>query len=129
MPIKQFSFKKKERLKSRKQLDRIFTKGKSITAFPLKIFYELSKDQDNIIKTGVGVSRRNFKKAVDRNRIKRLLRESYRTEKAELLNYLEQNKKQIALFFLYIDKTEPDYLFLKQTIQKAIKKLISEMAS
>ncbi|HVX28450.1 MAG TPA: ribonuclease P protein component [Parafilimonas sp.] len=129
MPIKQFSFKKKERLKSRKQLDRIFTKGKSITAFPLKIFYEFSEDQDNIIKTGVGVSRRNFKKAVDRNRIKRLLRESYRTEKVELLNFLEQNKKQIALFFLYIDKTEPDYLFLKQTIQKAIKKLISEMAS
>lgn len=129
MPTKQFSFNKKERLKSRKQLDRIFTKGESIAAFPVKIFYELNEDQDNIIKTGVGVSRKNFKKAVDRNRIKRLLRESYRTEKAELLNYLQQNKKQIALFFLYVDKTEPDYLFLKQTIQKAIKKLISEMAS
>ncbi len=129
MPTKQFSFNKKERLKSRKQLDRIFTKGESITAFPVKIFYELNEDQDNIFKTGVGVSRKNFKKAVDRNRIKRLLRESYRTEKAELLNYLQQNKKQIALFFLYVDKTEPDYLFLKQTIQKAIKKLISEMAS
>lgn len=129
MPTKQFSLNKKERLKSRKQLDRIFTKGESITAFPVKIFYELNEDQDNIFKTGVGVSRKNFKKAVDRNRIKRLLRESYRTEKAELLNYLQQNKKQIALFFLYVDKTEPDYLFLKQTIQKAIKKLISEMAS
>jgi len=129
MPAKQFSYNKKEKLKSRKQLEQIFTEGKSLTVFPIKIFYELNQEQDNIIKTGVGVSRKNFRKSVHRNRIKRLLREAYRTEKTELLNYLEENKKQIALFFLYIDKTQPDYFSLKQTMQTAIKKLISEMAS
>jgi ribonuclease P protein component len=129
MPLKQFSYNKKEKLKSRKQLERIFTKGKSFTVFPVKIFYELNEEQDNIIKTGVGVSRKNFKRSVDRNRIKRLLREAYRTEKIELLNYLEQNKKQIALFFLYVDKNQPQHIFLKQNVQAAIKKLICEMAS
>jgi len=129
MPAKQFSYNKKEKLKSRKQLEQIFMEGKSLTVFPIKIFYELNQEQDNIIKTGVGVSRKNFRKSVHRNRIKRLLREAYRTEKTELLNYLEENKKQIALFFLYIDKTQPDYFSLKQTMQTAIKKLISEMAS
>jgi ribonuclease P protein component len=89
----------------------------------------LNQEQDNIIKAGVGVSRKNFRKSVHRNRIKRLLRETYRTEKTELLNYLEENKKQIALFFLYIDKAQPDYFSLKQTMQTALKKLISEMAS
>jgi len=129
MPAKQFSYNKKEKLKSRKQLEQIFMEGKSLTVFPIKIFYELNQEQDNIIKTGVGVSRKNFRKSVHRNRIKRLLREAYRTEKTELLNYLEENKKQIALFFLYIDKTQPDYFSLKQTMQTAIKKLISEMVS
>lgn len=129
MPPTQFSYNKKEKLKSRKQLEQIFTEGKSFNIFPVKIFYALNEEQDNIIKTGVGVSRKIFRKSVERNKIKRLLREAYRTEKVELLNYLEKNKKQIALFFLYIDKTEPDYFSLKQTIQKAIKKLISEMAS
>jgi ribonuclease P protein component len=129
MPVKKFSYNKKEKLKSRKQLEQIFTEGKSLTVFPLKIFYELNQEQDNIIKAGVGVSRKNFRKSVHRNRIKRLLRETYRTEKTELLNYLEENKKQIALFFLYIDKAQPDYFSLKQTMQTALKKLISEMAS
>jgi ribonuclease P protein component len=129
MPTTQFSYNKKEKLKSRKQLEQIFTEGKSLTVFPLKIFYELNQEQDNIIKAGVGVSRKNFRKSVHRNRIKRLLRETYRTEKTELLNYLEENKKQIALFFLYIDKAQPDYFSLKQTMQTALKKLISEMAS
>jgi ribonuclease P protein component len=129
MPATQFSYSKKEKLKSRKQLEQIFTEGKSLTVFPIKIFYELNQQQDNIIKAGVGVSRKNFRKSVHRNRIKRLLREAYRTEKTELLNYLEENKKQIALFFLYIDKKQPDYFSLKQTMQTALKKLISEMAS
>jgi ribonuclease P protein component len=129
MPAKQFSYNKKEKLKSRKQLEHIFTEGKSFTVFPVKIFYELNNEQDNIIKTGVGVSRKNFRKFVHRNRIKRLLREAYRTEKPALLNYLEENKKQIALFFLYIDKIKPDYISLKQTVQTAIKKLVSEMGS
>jgi ribonuclease P protein component len=129
MPAKQFSYNKKEKLKSRKQLEHIFTEGKSFTVFPVKIFYELNNEQDNIIKTGVGVSRKNFRKSVHRNRIKRLLREAYRTEKPALLNYLEENKKQIALFFLYIDKIQPDYISLKQTVQTAIKKLVSEMGS
>jgi ribonuclease P protein component len=129
MPTTQFSYNKKEKLKSRKQLEHIFTEGKSFTVFPVKIFYELNNEQDNIIKTGVGVSRKNFRKSVHRNRIKRLLREAYRTEKPALLNYLEENKKQIALFFLYVDKIQPDYFSLKQTIQTAIKKLISEMVS
>ena len=124
MPVKQFSYNKKEKLKSRKQLEQLFSAGKTFTVFPLKIFYELNDAQDNILKTGVGVSKKYFRKAVERNRIKRLLREAYRTEKTELLNYIQQNKKQIALFFLYIDKSLPDYNLLKQKMQQAIEKLI-----
>ena len=127
MSVKQFSYNKKEKLKRRKQLEALFINGTTFTIFPIKVFYKEFEVQDNIIKAGVGASRKNFKKAVDRNRIKRLLRETYRTEKAGLLNYLRQNKKQIALFFLYIDKSLPEYNSLKQKMQQAIEKLIKSL--
>jgi len=127
MPVKQFSYNKKEKLKSRKQLEQLFTAGTTFIIFPVKVIYKEVEVQDGILKTGVGASRKNFKKAVERNRIKRLLREAYRTEKPGLLNYLQQNKKQIALFFLYIDKSLPDYNLLKQKMQQAIEKLIKSL--
>ena len=126
MPAK-FSYNKKEKLKSRKQLQQLFTKGKSFTVFPIKVFFELNETQDNIIKTGVGVSSRNFKKAVDRNYIKRLLREVYRTEKTEFTEFLKQNNKQISLFLLYVDKALPEYNLLQQKIKKVFEKLQFEL--
>lgn len=127
MPAKQFSYNKREKLKSRKQLEALFTAGTIFIIFPLKIYYQEVEVQDNILKTGVGTSRKNFKKAVERNRIKRLLREAYRIEKPGLLNYLQQNKKQIALFFLYIDKSLPAYDLLKEKMQQSIEKLIKNL--
>jgi len=127
MPAKQFSYNKKEKLKSRKQLEALFTAGNMFIVFPLKIFYKEVELHDNVLKAGVGTSRKNFRKAVDRNRIKRLLREVYRLEKPRLLNSLTQNQKQIALFFLYVDKSLPEYNLLKEKMQQAIDKLIKNL--
>ena len=127
MPAKQFSYNKKEKLKRKKQLEALFTTGTSFIIFPLKVIYKEVDLQDNVLKTGVGTSRKNFRKAVERNRIKRLLREAYRIEKPGLLNYLQQSKKQIALFFLYIDKSLPEYNLLKEKMQQAIEKLIKSL--
>lgn len=124
---KEFSYNKKEKLKAKKQLDNVFENGKGFTVFPLKILYVLNAEQDNIIKTGVGVSSKNFKKAVQRNRIKRLLREAYRTEKQPLHLYLNNNKKQLAIFLLFIDKVMPQYNLLKAAMNVCIKRLINEL--
>ena len=121
---KEFSYNKKEKLKSKKQLDELFQKGKSFTVFPVKIFYAFADEQDNVIKTGVGVSSRHFKKAVHRNRIKRLLREAYRTEKQPLHAYLNNNEKQLVLFLLFIDKELPPYGLLKEKMRLSIQRLI-----
>src|SRR4249919_2475820 len=112
--MKQFTYRKTEKLKSRKQTEQLFNRGKSFTVFPVKVYYLKVEEQDNCVKAGVGVSSRNFKKAVQRNRIKRLLREAYRTEKIPLHRYLGQNDKYITLFLLYIDKIMPEYVLLKQ---------------
>ena len=125
--IKDFSYNKTEKLKSKKQLDKIFESGKSFTFFPVKVFYDLSDEQDNIIKTGVGVSSRHFKKAVQRNRIKRLLREAYRTEKQPLHVHLNNNNKQLSLFLLFVDKIMPQYDLLKTKMKLCIQRLIHEL--
>ncbi len=82
---------------------------------------------DNCVKAGVGASSRNFKRAVDRNRVKRLLREVYRTEKLPLYQFLEEHNLQAAIFILYIDKVLPDFTILKEKMPHIIKRLIKEL--
>jgi ribonuclease P protein component len=131
--MKQFSFHKKEKLKSRKLTDSLFTSGKSFTVFPIKVFYKLTEEPQNFsVKVGVAVSGRNFKKATNRNRIKRLLRETYRLQKEKLLEVANNKNKQLAVFFLYVDKTMPEFELLKTTMLVALEKLtikISETTS
>ena len=126
--MKQFSFNKTEKLKSRKQTEQLFSRGKSFTVFPVKVFYLEFEEQDKPVKAGVAVSSRNFKKAVQRNRIKRLLREAYRTEKIPLYYHLDKNKKHIGLFFLYVDKVMPEYVLLKEKMKLIVQRLIQELS-
>ena len=95
-----FSYSHHEKLKSRKLLNGIFATGKSISCYPIKLIYQsVELPLEVSMQVGVGVSSRHFKKAVDRNRIKRLLRESYRTQKP-LLNFTEPAPTKKILFFL-----------------------------
>ncbi|ALJ05607.1 ribonuclease P protein component [Pseudalgibacter alginicilyticus] len=100
-----FTFNKKEKLKSKKLIDQLFTEGQSVSAYPLRLVYlETSFNETIIAKTGVSVSKRHFKTAVDRNRIKRLMREVYRLNKAKYFNNL---KTQYTFMILYIGKEIP----------------------
>jgi len=119
-----YSYNATEKLKSRKLLDQLFTGGKSFSVFPVKVFYmPLPEPDGHPIKAGVGVSARNFRKAVDRNRIKRLLRESYRLNKLSLHTTISNHQKNIAVFFLYIGKDMPDFRLLNEKMQSALTKL------
>lgn len=84
--------------------------------------------QSEPIKAGVGVSARHFKKAVDRNRIKRLLREAYRLEKKVLHDHVLNNQQNIAVFFLCIDKQLPDYVLLREKMKAALEKLVERLS-
>lgn len=125
---KLFSYQRKEKLKSRKLMDQLFAAGKSVSVFPVKaMFNEIDAAIDFPVKAGVGVSSRNFKKAVDRNRIKRLLREAYRLNKQPLLDFATSNNKNIAVFFLFVDKTLPDFEMLQNKMPVLIDKLIKQL--
>jgi len=98
--IKRYTLGKTERLKSRKQIDFLFGSGKKITLFPFRLIYRAEPGNPGI-KSGFTVSSKNFPRAVDRNRIKRLTREAYRYEKPELLPLVKKNQILLHLFFIY----------------------------
>ncbi|WP_115460738.1 ribonuclease P protein component [Winogradskyella aurantiaca] len=105
--MKPFSFSRNEKLKSKAQIDRLFAEGRSITVYPLKlIFTEATFDDKSTIKAAVSVSKRHHKKAVTRNKIKRLLREAYRLNKPSDFNKTETG---FALMILYLSKDQPSY--------------------
>jgi ribonuclease P protein component len=120
----QFTLKKNQRIKSRKVLDEIFQQGKSFAVFPFRIIYLPSTTE---LKFGVGVSTRNFKHAVDRNRVKRLTREAYRVQKNELEFFLTKENRGLNIFFVYTAKEILPYAQVFEAIQKTIKRLLKQV--
>jgi ribonuclease P protein component len=118
------TYSKKEKLKSKKLIDQLFTEGQSVSAFPLRLVYlGTTFDDDVIAKTGVSVSKRYFKTAVDRNRIKRLLREAYRLNKASYFNNLTT---QHAFMILYIGKDIPTFAQVENRMKIVFEKFSSK---
>ena len=123
-----FSYNKFEKLKSRKQIELLFAKGKSISSFPVKVFYlPVEHTPEHPVQVGVGVSARNFKKAVDRNTIKRRMREAYRLHKLPLHEHLITNQKSVAVFILWIDKQLPTAAALQDLMPAVVEKLIKQL--
>ncbi len=120
---KQFSLGKNERLKSRKQIEELFNSGKKFTVSPFRVHYSLSEEGQNLLQFGVGVSNKNFKKAADRNRVKRLTKEAYRQQKSGLQKNLEETGKKMNLFFIYTGKEVPMFNVVWDSIKKIIDKL------
>ncbi|MEN8789546.1 MAG: ribonuclease P protein component [Flavobacteriaceae bacterium] len=119
-----FSFSKQEKLKSRKTIELLFQKGNSITQYPLKLYYlPADKNQEVRVKTAVSVPKRNFKKAADRNRVKRLLREAYRLNKHLIFNNIEGN---FAFLILYLGKELPAYGEIENSLQGVFSKLVNK---
>ncbi len=125
------SFKKSERLKSRKTIGRLFNReGQSFAKFPLRLVYMEIEESEVPIQFTVSVPKRKFKRAVDRNRIKRLIREAYRLHKAPLFEKLmpsataDKSGKCYAWMVLFTGSEMPDY----QQVEKSMKKLISKFS-
>jgi ribonuclease P protein component len=112
----QFTYPKHEKLKSKTTIDLLFSNGNSVSKFPLRLVYvENSEENAELIKMGVSVSKKYFKKAVDRNYYKRVLRETYRLNKHLLIDSLQ---KPYAFMFFYQTKERLSYQEIEEkTIQ------------
>ncbi|HUQ67456.1 MAG TPA: ribonuclease P protein component [Flavitalea sp.] len=123
-----FTLGKHERLKSRKLIAQLFDNGKSVAAFPIRALYSFTPTPSGL-QAGFTVSSKNFKKAVDRNRIKRLMREAYRLQKKELEKKLVVVHKNLAIFFMYTGKELPDYKTCYEKMSLVLKAILNECAS
>ncbi len=122
--IMKFTLGKEERLKSRKLIGRLYSEGEYIKKFPLKMVY-LQTEHTSKYPTQVGVSvpKRLFKRAVDRNRIKRLLRESYRLQKE--IVYSEVDKPYVFMIS-YLAKEEWKYADIEDKMRKLLTLFIEK---
>jgi len=115
-----YRFPKEEKLKNEKLIERLFLEGKSLNEFPIRLIYlPLPFKKGGPINTAVSVSKKNFKKAVDRNRIKRLLREAYRVNKPQSFN---NTTTHYALMILYLGKDMPDFNLISPKLKRLLEK-------
>ncbi|MDI1254684.1 MAG: ribonuclease P protein component [Flavobacterium sp.] len=100
VPKTDTTYPKHEKLKSKSAIDLLFSKGTSVSKYPLRLVYaaaDFGHEEGQKVKLGVSVSKKNFKKAVDRNYFKRVLRETYRLNK----NLLSENLDEPYIFMLF----------------------------
>lgn len=116
---------KPERLCSKKQIEKMFSGGsKSFSIYPLRVvFIPADKREDALASILVSVSKKRFKKAVDRNRIKRQIREAYRRNKHELLRFLNEKETGLAIAFIYLSDKE----VLTAEIEEKMKTLLARI--
>lgn len=119
-----FKYPKNEKLKSKNTIDLLFSEGKSVSKYPLRLVYVENPSDTEVLKFGVSVSKKYFKKAVDRNYYKRVLRECYRLNKSILLENIEKN---YAIMFFYQTKDRLPYSEIHQKTIHLLEKFIAEV--
>jgi len=120
-----YSYPKTEKLKSKKIIDLLFSKGKSVGKYPLRLVYIQQDFEEEIpLKMGVSVSKKYFKKAVDRNYFKRVLRECYRLNKHLLIDNLEQ---KYCFMFFYQSKDQLNYNEINEKTIKIFEKFVNSL--
>ncbi|CAL2103813.1 Ribonuclease P protein component [Tenacibaculum sp. 190130A14a] len=121
-----FTLGKDERLKSRKLIGKLYEEGISIKVFPLRMVYIQAEHTSKYpAQVGVSVPKRNFKKAVDRNRIKRLLREAYRKEKLTVYNNID---KPYVFMISYLAKEEWEYANIEHKMKKLLTLFVQDIS-
>lgn len=122
-PIR-FTFSKKERLSSKKNIQELFTKGSSFYFYPFKIVYLPQPSQSEapvMHRVLFTVPKRRFKHAVTRNYIRRRMREAYRLNKAELYRHFPSTP--LLLAFIYVGKEKPAFELVNSKLKASLSRL------
>ena len=116
---------KQERLKSKKLIEKLYAEGDSVKTFPLRMMYvQTAHTSEFPCQVGVSVAKRNYKLAVDRNRLKRLMRETYRLQKQIVYNNLD---RPYVFMISYIGREEIKYEDLYLKMEKLLTLFIDKV--
>ena len=119
---------KKQKLCGEKAIERLFINGKSISESPFRLIWNLEKNNDNVlVKILIIVSKKRLRLAVDRNIIKRRIREAYRLQKRELELFLEDKNQQLNLSIIYQEEKILEYKVLEKKISLLLTRLINKL--
>ena len=132
---KVFTYQKSDKLKSRKQTQHLFSTGQAINVFPIRLIYTIEPilntatnlSLTSVLQAGVGAPSRTFRKAVQRNRVKRLLREAYRLEKPNFISQAALDNKRVNLFFLYTDALVLTQVEIQGKLKEALSILVTKL--
>jgi ribonuclease P protein component len=122
------SFPKAEHLCGEKRIARLYTQGEAFMAFPFRVVFRIEQKKDlATASVMVSVPKKRFKRAVKRNRLKRLLREAYRLNKHALIDFLDEKQLQVHVAFNYVSDEELDFVTVEKKMKAALQKLMDKI--
>jgi len=122
------SFPKAEHLCGEKRIARLYTQGEAFMAFPFRVVFRIEQKKDlATASVMVSVPKKRFKRAVKRNRLKRLLREAYRLNKHALIDLLDEKQLQVHVAFNYVSDEELDFVTVEKKMKIALQKLMDKI--
>jgi ribonuclease P protein component len=122
-----FTFRDTERLKKKKLIDQLFANGMSFYSHPFKIIWLITETgQPSAAQVLISVSRRVMKRAVDRNRVKRQVRELYRHQKSMIYEYLAEKQRSALIGIIYTGSELLPFPVAKEKINQVMVRLLKE---
>ena len=116
----------KEHLKSKRVIEKLYAEGASVTSYPLRAVFLEQEEQEPTAAILISVAKRRFRHAVDRNLVKRRIREAYRTSKHPFVEALQAKGKKMAVAILYIDTRHNSTEFIKRKMEKLLASIITK---
>lgn len=124
--MKRNTFPLKEHLKSKRVIERLYAEGASVTAYPLRAVFIEQEEQEPTAAILISVAKKRFKHAVDRNLVKRRIREAYRTSKHPFVAALQTGGKKLAVAILYIDTRHNSTEFIRRKMERLLSSITAK---
>ncbi len=124
-----FGFSKKEHLFGMKNIETLFSKGNSLFSYPFRVVYMIKDREEGEfpVRVLISVPKKKFKLAVDRNRIKRVIRECYRLNKSDLIKFSLDKKVVLQIAFQYVAKEKMDFVTLNDKMKLALNQIENKL--